>query len=152
MPGVADAICVSQPFKLVSREVKEEDTVTDLDGVSLGGKAIRVMGPCSVESKEQLLEAAHAVKPVGATFVRGGAFKLNFLLAHPEPLPGSVAQPAAPRPGHGRAPGSPVAGHGPLDRKLPTAELLVGGCSGLGINQILTLLGLYPGYPLQGRT
>jgi len=76
MPGVADAIRVSQPFKLVSREVKEEDTVIDVDGVSLGGKAIRVMaGPCSVESKEQLLEAAHAVKQVGATFLRGGAFK-----------------------------------------------------------------------------
>jgi 3-deoxy-7-phosphoheptulonate synthase len=76
LPGVADAIRVSQPFKLVSREVKEEDTVIDVDGVSLGGKEIRVMaGPCSVESKEQLLEAAHAVKAVGATFLRGGAFK-----------------------------------------------------------------------------
>ncbi len=76
MPGVADAIRVSQPFKLVSREVKEEDTVIDVDGVSLGGPAIRVMaGPCSVESREQLLEAAHAVKRAGATFLRGGAFK-----------------------------------------------------------------------------
>ena len=57
MPGVADAIRVSQPFKLVSREVKEEDTVIDVGGVPLGGKAIVVMaGPCSVESREQLLE------------------------------------------------------------------------------------------------
>jgi 3-deoxy-7-phosphoheptulonate synthase len=47
-----------------------------VDGVSLGGKAIRVMaGPCSVESREQLLETAHAVRQVGATFLRGGAFK-----------------------------------------------------------------------------
>jgi 3-deoxy-7-phosphoheptulonate synthase len=76
LPGVAEAMRVSQPFKLVSREVKEDDTVIDVDGVSLGGKAIRVMaGPCSVESREQLLETAHAVRQVGATFLRGGAFK-----------------------------------------------------------------------------
>jgi 3-deoxy-7-phosphoheptulonate synthase len=76
MPGVADAIRVSQPFKLVSREVKEEDTVIDVGGARLGGKAICVMaGPCSVESKEQLLETAHGVKAQGATFLRGGAFK-----------------------------------------------------------------------------
>jgi 3-deoxy-7-phosphoheptulonate synthase len=76
LPGVADAIRVSQPFKLVSREVKEEDTVLDVGGVRLGGKAIAVMaGPCSVESKEQILEAAHGVKRHGATFLRGGAFK-----------------------------------------------------------------------------
>src|SRR5512140_3138262 len=76
MPGVADAIRVSQPFKLVSREVKEEDTVIDVGGVPLGGKTIAVMaGPCSVESKEQILETAHAVKAAGAKFLRGGAFK-----------------------------------------------------------------------------
>jgi 3-deoxy-7-phosphoheptulonate synthase len=76
MPGVADAIRVSQPFKLVSREVKEEDTVLDVGGVPLGGRAVAVVaGPCSVESKEQILEAAHGVKRLGATFLRGGAFK-----------------------------------------------------------------------------
>jgi 3-deoxy-7-phosphoheptulonate synthase len=76
MPGVADAIRVSQPFKLVSREVKEEDTVLDVGGVRLGGRSIAVIaGPCSVESKEQILEAAHGVKRHGATFLRGGAFK-----------------------------------------------------------------------------
>src|ERR1700681_306825 len=76
MPGVADAIRVSQPFKLVSREVKEEDTVIDVDGVPLGGPALTIIaGPCSVESKEQILEAAHGVKKAGATFLRGGAFK-----------------------------------------------------------------------------
>jgi 3-deoxy-7-phosphoheptulonate synthase len=76
MPGVAEAIRVSQPFKLVSREVKPEDTVIDVGGVKLGGGAIAVMaGPCSVESREQLLEAAHAVKAAGATFLRGGAWK-----------------------------------------------------------------------------
>jgi 3-deoxy-7-phosphoheptulonate synthase len=76
MPGVADAIRVSQPFKLVSREVKEEDTVIDVGGVPLGGSALAVMaGPCSVESREQILEVAHAVKAAGARFLRGGAFK-----------------------------------------------------------------------------
>ncbi len=76
LPGVGEAVRVSQPFKLVSREVKAEDTVIDVGGVLLGGRAIAVMaGPCSVESKEQLLEAAHAVKAAGATFLRGGAYK-----------------------------------------------------------------------------
>jgi len=76
LAGVADCIRVSQPFKLVSREVKEEDTVIDVGGVPIGGNAIVVMaGPCSVESKEQLLEAAHGVKKLGATFLRGGAWK-----------------------------------------------------------------------------
>jgi 3-deoxy-7-phosphoheptulonate synthase len=76
MPGVADAIRVSQPFKLVSREVKEEDTIIDVGGVKLGGKEIVVMaGPCSVESREQILEAAGAVKAAGAKLLRGGAYK-----------------------------------------------------------------------------
>jgi 3-deoxy-7-phosphoheptulonate synthase len=76
LPGVADAIRVSQPFKLVSREVKEEDTIIDVGGVPLGGPAIAIMaGPCSVESREQILETAHAVKRAGARFLRGGAFK-----------------------------------------------------------------------------
>jgi len=76
LSGVADVLRVSQPFKLVSREVKPEDTVIDVGGVPLGGKAIAVMaGPCSVESRSQILEAAHAVKAAGARFLRGGAFK-----------------------------------------------------------------------------
>jgi 3-deoxy-7-phosphoheptulonate synthase len=76
LPGVADVIRVSQPFKLVSREVKAEDTVIDVGGVPLGGRAISIIaGPCSVESKEQILESAHLVKKAGAAFLRGGAFK-----------------------------------------------------------------------------
>ncbi|HET9553806.1 MAG TPA: 3-deoxy-7-phosphoheptulonate synthase [Anaeromyxobacteraceae bacterium] len=76
LPGVAEAIRVSQPFKLVSREVKPEDTVIDVGGAPIGGPGLTVMaGPCSVESREQLLEAAHAVKRAGARFLRGGAFK-----------------------------------------------------------------------------
>jgi 3-deoxy-7-phosphoheptulonate synthase len=76
LPGVAEALRVSQPFKLVSREVKEEDTVIDVGGVKVGGRAIVVMaGPCSVESKDQILETALAVKKAGASFLRGGAWK-----------------------------------------------------------------------------
>jgi len=76
LPGVAEALRVSQPFKLVSREVKEEDTVIDVGGVKVGGRAIVVMaGPCSVESQDQILETARAVKKAGASFLRGGAWK-----------------------------------------------------------------------------
>jgi 3-deoxy-7-phosphoheptulonate synthase len=76
LPGVREVIRVSQPFKLVSREMKPDDTVIDVGGVMLGGPGIVVMaGPCSVESREQLLAAAHAVKAAGARFLRGGAFK-----------------------------------------------------------------------------
>ncbi len=76
LPGVAEALRVSQPFKLVSREVREEDTVVDVGGVKVGGLAVVVMaGPCSVESKDQILETAQAVKRAGARFLRGGAYK-----------------------------------------------------------------------------
>jgi 3-deoxy-7-phosphoheptulonate synthase len=76
LPGVADAIRVSQPFKLVSREVKDEDTIINVGGSRLGGPGLAIMaGPCSVESEEQILEVARGVKELGATFLRGGAFK-----------------------------------------------------------------------------
>jgi len=76
LPGVAEALRVSQPFKLVSREVKEEGTIIDVGGVQIGGRAITVMaGPCSVESREQILETARAVKAAGASILRGGAWK-----------------------------------------------------------------------------
>ena len=55
LAGVAEALRVSQPFKLVSREVKEKDTIIDVDGVEVGGRAITVMaGPCSVEIEDQI--------------------------------------------------------------------------------------------------
>jgi 3-deoxy-7-phosphoheptulonate synthase len=73
---VAQAIPVSQPFKLVSREIKPESTVLDVDGATIGGKEIAVIaGPCAVESEEQLLSVARAVAAAGARFLRGGAFK-----------------------------------------------------------------------------
>ena len=76
MDGVADAIRVSKPFKLVSREMKAHDTVVDVSGTRVGGKEVVVIaGPCSVESREQILSAAEAVKAAGAKMLRGGAFK-----------------------------------------------------------------------------
>ena len=67
---------ILQPFKLASREVRQESTVVPVDGVRIGGKAIVVMaGPCSVESREQVLDVAQQVKAGGARILRGGAFK-----------------------------------------------------------------------------
>jgi len=76
MDGVADAIRVSKPFKLVSREMKPQDTVIDVNGIRVGGRDVVVIaGPCSVESREQILSAATAVRAAGARMLRGGAFK-----------------------------------------------------------------------------
>jgi 3-deoxy-7-phosphoheptulonate synthase len=76
LPGVAEAIAVSKPYKLVSREVKPENTVVRVAGAAVGGPdLVFCAGPCSVESREQILAAAHAVKAAGATLLRGGAYK-----------------------------------------------------------------------------
>lgn len=76
LPGVAEAIRVSKPYKLVSREVKTENSVVRVNGVAVGGDELVICaGPCSVESREQILESAHAVKAAGAQLLRGGAYK-----------------------------------------------------------------------------
>ncbi|MFL5429379.1 MAG: 3-deoxy-7-phosphoheptulonate synthase [Myxococcales bacterium] len=76
MQGVADCIPVTAPYKLVSREVKHDDTVVDVAGVPIGGREIVVMaGPCAVESEQQILAAARGVRKSGASLLRGGAFK-----------------------------------------------------------------------------
>lgn len=77
LDGVAEVIHVSKPYKQVSREWKQANTiVTIAPGVSFGGTDIVIVaGPCSVESEEQIIESAHAVKDAGATALRGGAFK-----------------------------------------------------------------------------
>src|SRR4051794_3275800 len=76
MTGVADAVPVSKPWKLVSREVKPDDTVVKIGGAQIGGGRFGVIaGPCAVESREQVDTAAMAVKASGAHFLRGGAFK-----------------------------------------------------------------------------
>lgn len=76
LPGVADAVPVSKPFKLVSREFHPQASAITVAGRTFGPPHFQVIaGPCSVESEAQLMAAAEAVKAAGATFLRGGAFK-----------------------------------------------------------------------------
>ncbi|MCX6967392.1 MAG: 3-deoxy-7-phosphoheptulonate synthase [Verrucomicrobia bacterium] len=76
LPQVQEVLRVQKRYKLVSREFHPEDTIIDVDGVKVGGPHFTVMaGPCSVESEEQLLSTARAVKAAGATILRGGAYK-----------------------------------------------------------------------------
>ncbi len=76
LPGVESVIPVMKPFKLVSREFHPEGTVVRVGGAELGGKKFTVIaGPCAVESEEQVVAAAKAVKAAGAHILRGGAFK-----------------------------------------------------------------------------
>jgi 3-deoxy-7-phosphoheptulonate synthase len=77
LPGVAQIIHVTQPYKQVSREWKAENTVVEIaPGVSVGGETVVIIGgPCSVESQEQILSAARIVKAAGGNALRGGAFK-----------------------------------------------------------------------------
>lgn len=76
LAGVKDVIRVSKPYKLASLEFHPEKTVVQLNGVQVGAEKLAIIaGPCSVESREQILETAHAVKEAGASALRGGAFK-----------------------------------------------------------------------------
>lgn len=77
LPGVAQVIHVSKPYKQVSREWKAENSVVRLaPGVEFGGTGIVIVaGPCSVESEEQILASARAVRAAGGSALRGGAFK-----------------------------------------------------------------------------
>jgi 3-deoxy-7-phosphoheptulonate synthase len=77
LPGVAEVIHVSKPYKQVSREWQPQNTlVTIAPGVSLGGRDVAIIaGPCSVENEHQIVTAARAVRAAGATALRGGAFK-----------------------------------------------------------------------------
>jgi len=76
LPGVEQVVRILQPFKLASRDFHPTNTVIDVRGVEVGGPRLTVIaGPCSVESRTQLLETAHAVKEAGADLLRGGAFK-----------------------------------------------------------------------------
>ncbi len=76
MPGVERVVPVLKPFKVASREFKPEDTVFSIGEHTVGGKDLIIMaGPCSVESRSQIIETAHAVKEAGAHVLRGGAFK-----------------------------------------------------------------------------
>ena len=76
MDGVDKVVRVSVPYKLASRIFHPNDTMVPLNGSQMGGnKVLVIAGPCSVESREQIIETACAVKEAGATALRGGAFK-----------------------------------------------------------------------------
>lgn len=76
LPGVEQVIRVLKPYKLVSRDFQPEDTVVTVGGTAVGGGAVGIIaGPCSVESEEQMVATARAVKAAGATMLRGGAYK-----------------------------------------------------------------------------
>ena len=76
MTGVERTVPILRPFKLASCEFHPQDTVVSVNGIEIGGRQVVVMaGPCAVESRDQLLETARAVKEAGAQVLRGGAFK-----------------------------------------------------------------------------
>ncbi|HEX4594950.1 MAG TPA: 3-deoxy-7-phosphoheptulonate synthase [Bryobacteraceae bacterium] len=76
LSGVAEAIPVSKAYKLVSREVKPDKTIVNVRGTPVGGDELALCaGPCSVESRDQILASARAVKSAGAQLLRGGAYK-----------------------------------------------------------------------------
>ncbi len=73
---VEKLIYIQEPYKKVNRLLHEENSIIKIDKESIGGRKISIIaGPCSIESKEQILEIAHSVKKSGATLLRGGAFK-----------------------------------------------------------------------------
>jgi 3-deoxy-7-phosphoheptulonate synthase len=76
LAGVERTVRVLHPFKLASREFHPEGSVVRVNGTSIGTTQVVIMaGPCSIESREQLMESAHAVKEAGASILRAGAFK-----------------------------------------------------------------------------
>ncbi len=76
MPGVEKLVPIVESFKLAGKTFRPEPSIVDVNGVKIGGKELTIMaGPCAVESYEQIMESARAVKKSGAQFLRGGAFK-----------------------------------------------------------------------------
>ena len=76
LPGVENIIRIMKPYKIVSRESHNEDSVIDIGGVQLGGKKVQIIsGPCSVETQEQMNLSSKAVADAGCSLMRGGAFK-----------------------------------------------------------------------------
>jgi 3-deoxy-7-phosphoheptulonate synthase len=76
LAGVERAVRILHPFKLASRDFHPDDSVIRINGASIGARQVTLMaGPCSIESREQLMETAAAVKEAGAHILRGGAFK-----------------------------------------------------------------------------
>src|SRR5437764_8384921 len=76
MPGVAEAIRVTKPYKLITLDLRPDRTVVDVGGAKIGDGSLAIMaGPCAIESREQAFAVAETVAKSGAKFFRGGAFK-----------------------------------------------------------------------------
>ncbi|MDE7392246.1 MAG: phospho-2-dehydro-3-deoxyheptonate aldolase, partial [Treponemataceae bacterium] len=81
LPGVANVIPISKPYKLASREFRPENTVVEIPNgrgqiIRVGGsRVVAIAGPCAVESRQQMLDAAAAVAHAGAVMLRGGTYK-----------------------------------------------------------------------------
>ena len=76
MDGVEKVVRILKPYKLASRDFHPRDTIVPINGISIGDKRIVIIaGPCAVESREQIMETAQAVKEAGAHILRAGAFK-----------------------------------------------------------------------------
>jgi 3-deoxy-7-phosphoheptulonate synthase len=76
LPGVAEAIRVSKPYKLITLDLKPEKTIVRVGDATIGGDELAIMaGPCAIESRAQAFSVAEAVRRSGARFFRGGAFK-----------------------------------------------------------------------------
>ena len=76
MPGVEAVVPILKPYKLAGRELRQENSVVDVGAVKIGGDRFCIMaGPCSVESRDQILETARVVKECGGNMLRGGAYK-----------------------------------------------------------------------------
>jgi 3-deoxy-7-phosphoheptulonate synthase len=76
LPGVADAIRVTKPYKLISRDLKPERSITKVGNATIGGPELAMIaGPCALEDREQVFSTAQVVAASGARFFRGGAFK-----------------------------------------------------------------------------
>ncbi|HEY0430485.1 MAG TPA: hypothetical protein VGC61_01670, partial [Pyrinomonadaceae bacterium] len=76
LPGVAEAVRVSKPYKLVTLDLRSEKTIVAVGDASIGGDELAIIaGPCAIESRDQAFAVAEAVRRSGARFFRGGAFK-----------------------------------------------------------------------------
>src|SRR5947208_13106237 len=76
LPGVAEAIRVTKPYKLITLDLRPDRTVVDVKGAKIGDGSLAIIaGPCAIESREQAFAVAESVARSGAKFFRGGAFK-----------------------------------------------------------------------------
>lgn len=76
LQGVDKVVPVLQPYKLTSREINDETSFFDVDGVTVGGEKVQIIaGPCSVENEDQIMTIAGSIRDSGAAMLRGGAFK-----------------------------------------------------------------------------